>query len=112
MISALLRNYDSKNIIIIKNKIMKYFEHLKNIVNSMISIRLNIKSILRILFVLYGLMYTIKNIKLDLDMYLLRMTKTEMTVETDTATAFPSITICLNSMHSKGKLYKKNDCCL
>ena len=75
---------------------MKDFEELKYIVLS------NIKSFLRVSFVVFGLTVTIDNIRLDLKEYLKRATTIELEIEGNTTTAFPSITICLNSMHSKG----------
>ena len=85
------------------NDKMEYFIKFKSLIQSMSTIRPNIKLLIRLLFMVFGLTVTVTNIKLDLEMYLQRMTKTEMTIENNAATAFPSITICLNSMHSRGK---------
>ena len=70
--------------------------------------RPNLKLFIRVLFMIFGLVVTVTNIKLDFEMYLQRMTKTEITIETNAAPAFPSITICLNSMHSRGELRIQN----
>ena len=81
---------------------MDYFIEFKYMIKNITNIRPNMKSLVRVLFMVFGLAVTVKNIKMDLEMYLQRMTKTEMTIENNAATAFPSITICLNSMHSRG----------
>lgn len=66
--------------------------------------RYDIKYFMRAIFVIGGLAITSYNISFNLRMYLLNVTKTEMSIETDTTTAFPSVTICLNSIHSRGRL--------
>ena len=71
---------------------------MNNVISKM---RHNFKKWFRIIFVVVGLTITIYNININLRMYLQNKTKTEITIETNTGTAFPSITICLNSMHSK-----------
>ena len=61
------------------------------------------QSFLRITFIVWGLAVTVWNVNYNLQIYLKYLTKTEMTIEPNTRTARPPLTICLNSLHSKSK---------
>ena len=56
------------------------------------------------LFIAGGVIYTLQNIQENTQRYLDMKTRTEVVAERKTNKAFPITTICLNSMHSKGKL--------
>ena len=53
-------------------------------------------------FIIFGLIYTAWNIYFNIAIYFKYATKTEMSIEPTEKTAMPTITICLNSMHSRG----------
>ena len=63
----------------------------------------HLQSFVRITFIVFGMAVTVWNINYNLQIYLKYLTKTEMTIETNHRPARPSLTVCLNSLHSKSK---------
>lgn len=94
--------------IIRKNKCMIFvnqiiFPSFRNMDHFQISkIRYEFKYFVRVIFVVVGLGITIWQLNHNVHMFMKNHTKTEVTVESNTLTPFPSVTICLNSMHSLG----------
>ena len=74
-------------------------------------VRNNVRAFCRAIFFVSGLMITIVNINLNLQIYLKLMTKTEMTIERDAQALLPCVTICLNSMHSRGNVLSNYQNC-
>ena len=63
----------------------------------------HLQSFVRKTFIVFGMAVTVWNVNYNLQIYLKHGTKTEMTIETNDRTAWPSLTICLNSLHSKSE---------
>ena len=55
------------------------------------------------MFIAGGVIYTLQNIQENTQRYLQMKTRTEVVAERNANKAFPIVTICLNSMHSRGK---------
>ena len=54
------------------------------------------------MFIAGGVIYTLQNIQENTQRYLQMKTRTEVVAERNANKAFPIVTICLNSMHSRG----------